>query len=233
MSPDPPLLLCCILSALFMFLLILLEISQTSHHLSSSSNLSLHSCLLPLYHNKLPFASVLCSFFIDGFDVTPYFSSNCFSLDFSSFCFRTAAFVIIIMAFSGSPTPEFCWVYHGLLWFPISEFCWVNSLGSWDTSVPNNTSTSKPTPEFFWVNSSGSWDTSVPNNTPQVSDLTKQPQLLLVSLDFHVHLCQRVRHACAQRTTVALSSRNSSSGTTFRWTRVLEQPVSRPPPLFP
>ena len=72
----------------------------------------------------------------------------------------------------------FCHYCHGLLWFPYSRVFRVNSLGSWDTSVPNNTPTGKPTPEFFWVNSSGSWDTSVPNNTPQVSDLTQQPQLL-------------------------------------------------------
>ena len=43
-----------------------------------------------------------------GLDATTHFSSNNFSSAFCSFCFHTAALVIIIMAFSGSPTPEFC-----------------------------------------------------------------------------------------------------------------------------
>ena len=69
----------CVLSSCFCLIFFSLKTSQTSHHLSSSSNLPLHSCLFPLLSRSLPFASVLCSSFINGFDVTPHFSSNCFS----------------------------------------------------------------------------------------------------------------------------------------------------------
>ena len=96
----------CLLSSSFCLIFSSLEISQTSHHLSSSFNLSLHSCLFAPYYDHHPLLQ-FSALFINGYDVTPYFSSNCFSSAFCSFCFRTAALVIIPMVFSGSPTPEF------------------------------------------------------------------------------------------------------------------------------
>ena len=100
-----------------------LEISQTSHHLSSSSNLSLCSCLLPLYHNHHPLLQFSASS-INGLDPTLHFSSNCFFSAFCSFCFCTVMWLLSLLpCFSGSSTSEFFWVY---------------SSGSWDTSVPNS-----------------------------------------------------------------------------------------------